>query len=121
MSETYGPFGPSSSPPIHRLIAPTYTGLGERAHLASPAIDLDTHIQDILNVIRFEDLSDIVLLGHSYGGMVATGVADRARDRVTQLIYIDAFVPREGQSLFDLNPSGRQALQESAGNGDGWI
>ena len=85
----------------HRLIAPTYTGLGERSHLANPAIDLETHIQDILNVIKFEDLSDIVLLGHSYGGMVATGVADRARERVTQLIYLDAFVPRDGQSLFD--------------------
>ncbi|MEI5617151.1 alpha/beta hydrolase, partial [Streptomyces brasiliscabiei] len=60
----------------HRLVAPTYTGLGERAHLANPAIDLETHIQDILNVIHFEDLRDIVLLGHSYGGMVATGVDD---------------------------------------------
>ncbi|HTO63310.1 MAG TPA: alpha/beta fold hydrolase, partial [Bradyrhizobium sp.] len=59
----------------HRLIAPTYTGLGERAHLANPSIDLDTHIQDVRNVITYEDLSDIVLIGHSYGGMVATGVA----------------------------------------------
>ena len=87
----------------HRLVAPTYTGLGERAHLANPAIDLETHIQDILNVIAFEDLRDIVLLGHSYGGMVATGVADRARDRISQLIYLDAFVPEDGQSLLDLN------------------
>ena len=77
----------------HRLVTPTYTGLGEREHLASPSVDLETHIQDILNVIRYEDLRDIVLLGHSYGGMVATGVADRARDRVAQLIYLDAFVP----------------------------
>ena len=98
----------------HRLVAPTYTGLGERAHLASPAIDLDTHIQDILNVIRFEDLDDIVLLGHSYGGMVATGVADRARERVSQLIYLDAFVPRDGQSLFDLHEAGREPMREAA-------
>ena len=77
----------------HRLVTPTYTGLGERAHLANPSIDLETHIEDILNVIKYEDLRDIVLVGHSYGGMVATGVADRARDRVTQLIYVDAFVP----------------------------
>ncbi len=104
----------------HRLITPSYTGLGERAHLANPSIDLDSHIDDVLNVIKYEDLRDIVLLGHSYGGMVATGVADRARDRVTQLIYLDAFVPRDGQSLFDLNPSGRQHLQEAADNGDGW-
>ena len=86
----------------HRLVAPTFTGLGERAHLASPAIDLDTHIQDILNVIKFEDLSDIVLLGHSYGGMVATGVADRACERIARLVYLDAFVPRDGESLAEL-------------------
>ncbi len=104
----------------HRLVTPSYTGLGERAHLANPSIDLETHIEDVLNVIRYEDLRDIVLLGHSYGGMVATGVADRARDRVAQLIYLDAFVPRDGQSLFDLNESGREHLQQAADNGDGW-
>jgi pimeloyl-ACP methyl ester carboxylesterase len=104
----------------HRLFTPSYTGLGERAHLANPSIDLETHIEDVLNVIQYEDLRDIVLLGHSYGGMVATGVADRARDRVAQLIYLDAFVPRDGQSLFDLNPSGRQPLQDAAKSGDGW-
>ena len=104
----------------HRLVAPTFTGLGERAHLASPAIDLDTHIQDILNVIKFEDLSDLVLLGHSYGGMVATGVVDRARERVAQLIYLDAFVPDDGQSLFDLNEPGRAPMRELARAGDGW-
>src|SRR5205823_4884650 len=85
----------------HRLLTPTYTGLGERAHLAAPSIDLQTHIQDVLNVISYEDLHDIVLLGHSYGGMVATGVADRARDRIAQLVYLDAFVPDDGESLLD--------------------
>ncbi len=104
----------------HRLVTPSYTGLGERAHLANPSIDLETHIQDILNVIKYEDLRDIVLVGHSYGGMVATGVADRARDRVTQLIYIDAFVPDDGQSLLDLNEPGRARMQELANTGDGW-
>ena len=101
----------------HRLVTPTYTGLGERAHLANPSIDLETHIEDVLNVIQYEDLRDIVLVGHSYGGMVATGVADRARDRVTQLIYVDAFVPGDGQSLFDLN---KVAVQKLADSGDGW-
>ena len=104
----------------HRLVTPTYTGLGERAHLANPSIDLETHIQDILNVIKYEDLRDIVLVGHSYGGMVATGVADRARDRVTQLIYIDAFVPDDGQSLLDLNKTARPRMQELTKSGDGW-
>ena len=96
----------------HRLFAPSYTGLGERVHLANPSIDLETHIQDMLGVIQFEDLRDIVLLGHSYGGMVATGVADRARVRVAQLIYLDAFVPEDGQSLLDLSEPDRQRLQE---------
>src|SRR3954462_3849553 len=103
----------------HRLVTPTYTGLGERVHLANPSIDLETHVEDMLNVIKYEDLNDIVLIGHSYGGMVATGVADRARDRVTQLIYLDAFVPEDGQSLFDLNGS-RDQMMKAAAEGDGW-
>ena len=74
----------------------------------------------MLNVIRYEDLHDIVLLGHSYGGMVATGVADRVRDRVTQLIYLDAFVPRDGQSLLDLNEPARQSMRDLRKSGDGW-
>ena len=101
----------------HRLVTPSYTGLGERAHLANPSIDLETHIEDILNVIKYEDLRDIVLVGHSYGGMVATGVADRARDRVTQLIYIDAFVPGDGQSLLDLNEADRQRMTDLTSSG----
>jgi pimeloyl-ACP methyl ester carboxylesterase len=104
----------------HRLVTPSYTGLGERAHLAHPGIDLDAHIEDMLNVIKYEDLRDIVLIGHSYGGMVATGVADRARDKVRQLIYIDAFVPKDGQSLLDLNEVARPQMQELANSGDGW-
>jgi thioesterase domain-containing protein len=63
--------------------------------------DLETHIEDLLAVIKYEDLNDVVLIGHSYGGMVATGVADRARDRIAQVIYLDAFVPRDRQALFD--------------------
>src|ERR1700743_2207911 len=101
------------------LVTPSYTGLGERAHLANPSIDLETHIADILNVIKYEDLYDIVLLGHSYGGMVATGAADRARAHVEQLIYLDAFVPRNGQSLLDLNEPARQRMREMTKSGDG--
>jgi pimeloyl-ACP methyl ester carboxylesterase len=106
----------------HHLLTPTYTGLGEREHLANRSINLETHIDDILGVIKFERLNDIVLVGHSYGGIVATGVADRAPDKIRQLIYLDAFVPQEGQSLFDLVPSAavsrfRQGAEEQ---GDGW-
>src|SRR3974390_38036 len=70
----------------HQFFAPTYTGLGERAHLASPTNDLETHIQDVLGVLKCEDLRDVILIGHSYGGMVATGVADRGRERVARLV-----------------------------------
>jgi pimeloyl-ACP methyl ester carboxylesterase len=80
----------------HRLVTPTYTGLGERAHLAHPGIDLEAHILDVASVLRCEDLEGVVLIGHSYGGMVATGVADRARERIATLVYLDAFAPREG-------------------------
>jgi pimeloyl-ACP methyl ester carboxylesterase len=106
----------------NRLVTPTYTGLGERAHLADPSNDLGTHIQDVLGVLEYEDLRDVVLIGHSYGGMVATGVADRARDRIKHLVYLDAFVPRDGQSLFDLlPPEGRARMREDAeARGDGW-
>jgi len=104
----------------HAFFTPSYTGLGERAHLASPSNDLETHIADVLGVIEYEDLHNVVLIGHSYGGMVATGVADRARDRVAQLIYLDAFVPENGQALVDLTPGERDRLLGSVKAGDGW-
>jgi pimeloyl-ACP methyl ester carboxylesterase len=103
----------------HRLIVPTLTGLGERAHLARPDIDLDTHIADILGVLDIEDLTDVNLIGHSYGGMVATGVADRVRNRIAQLIYLDAFAPGDGDSVYDLLPPETRAQRQSTG-GDGW-
>lgn len=81
---------------------PTLTGLGERVHLSSPGINLTTYINDILNVIRFEDLHDIILVGHSYGGMVISGVAEQAPDRIKQLIYLDAMVPDNGESAKDV-------------------
>ncbi len=105
----------------HKLLAPNYTGLGDRIHLANPDVGLGIHITDIVNVIKYEDLHDIVLLGHSYGGMVATGVADCARDLINQIIYLDAFVPRDGQSLFDFLPqSERQRMRDGAAAGDNW-
>ena len=105
----------------HRLVTPTYTGLGERAHLAHPGIDLDTHIADILGVLQFEDLNNVSLIGHSYGGMVATGVADRARARararIAQLIYIDAFAPNDGDSVLDLLPASARAQRKPSPDG----
>lgn len=106
----------------HDVFTPSYTGLGERAHLSSPDIGLDTHIADILAVFDYEDLNDVVLIGHSYGGMVATGVADRAQGRVARLIYLDAFAPRDGQSLFDLiGPEAEARMRQGADeSGEGW-
>lgn len=105
----------------HRFWAPTYTGLGARLHLASPDVNLETHISDVMGVIETEELRDVVLLGHSYGGMVATGVADRAFDRVRQVIYLDAFVPGDGHSVFDLLPQDHRSRMSAAVEaGDGW-
>ena len=105
----------------HELHTPTHTGLGERAHLASPNVDLETHIADILGVLQAEDLQKVILIGHSYGGMVATGVADRARERISALVYVDAFAPRDGDSVFSLTPDRQAAMIEAANkSGDGW-
>ncbi len=78
---------------------PQLTGLGERVHLSRPDIGLSTHIDDVVNTILYEDLHDIILMGHSYGGMVITGVAHRVPDRIRRLVYVDAFVPNDGESV----------------------
>ncbi len=106
----------------HRVHTPTLTGLGERAHLLSPTVGLSTHIQDVLGVIRWERLDDVVLCGHSYGGMVVTGVADAEPARIGSLVYADAFVPESGQSLLDLLGPDRSAamVANAVEHGDGW-
>jgi pimeloyl-ACP methyl ester carboxylesterase len=86
----------------HEVYTPTLTGLGERSHLVGPAVDLDLHITDVVQVLHSEDLRDVILVGHSYGGMVITGVADRATDRIGRIVYLDAATPVNGQSLVDV-------------------
>jgi pimeloyl-ACP methyl ester carboxylesterase len=86
----------------HEVYTPTLTGLGERSHLVSPQVDLDMHVRDVTAVLQYEDLRDVILVGHSYGGMVITGAADRAADRVGRLVYLDAANPKDGQSLVDV-------------------
>src|SRR5262245_49948484 len=86
----------------HEVYTPTMTGVGERSHLLSRRIDLDLHIDDITAVLHYEDLRDVILVGHSYGGMVITGVADRAAARIGRLVYLDAATPVNGQSLVDV-------------------
>jgi pimeloyl-ACP methyl ester carboxylesterase len=105
----------------HVVYTPTLTGLGERAHLARPEIDLDTHVQDVVAVLEAEDLKNVVLVGHSYGGMVVSAVAARVRNRITRLVYLDAFVPEAGQSCFALMPPERaEAFRKAAADADGW-
>jgi pimeloyl-ACP methyl ester carboxylesterase len=101
------------------VATPTLTGLGERVHLATPDVDLETHIQDIVNVYEYEDLRDTILVGHSYGGMIVAGVADRLPERVAHLIYFDSDVPDDGDT--SVPPSRHAARVERARlEGDGW-
>jgi pimeloyl-ACP methyl ester carboxylesterase len=90
----------------HDAYVATLTGLGERAHLASAAIDLATHVRDVVDLIRYETLTDVILCGHSYGGMVITGVAGTVGERIRTLFYLDAFLPQHGQSLWDITDEG---------------
>lgn len=89
----------------HVVYRPTLTGLGEKVHLSSPEIDLTTHVTDIANVILFENLSEVILVGHSYGGMVITGVMDRIPQRISHAVFLDAAVPDDATSATDLWPS----------------
>jgi pimeloyl-ACP methyl ester carboxylesterase len=105
----------------HEVFTPTLTGVADRSHLLSPQVDLDTHITDVVNLIRCEELSDVVLCGHSYGGCVISGVADRIPDRIGALVYLDAFVLENGQSLHDTLPAPMRDQQlDLASQGEGW-
>jgi pimeloyl-ACP methyl ester carboxylesterase len=83
----------------HTVFTPTHTGVGERFHQSRESVTLETHIRDVCGCIEWEELDDVILVGHSYGGMVITGVADRMSDRIRSLVYLDAFVPEHGDSL----------------------
>jgi pimeloyl-ACP methyl ester carboxylesterase len=101
----YGPLARILRAAGHDVHTPTLTGLGERSHLAGPDVDLDLHIRDVAAVLHYEDLHDVILVGHSYGGMVITGVADRAPERIGRVVYLDAATPVDGQSLLDIAPA----------------
>jgi pimeloyl-ACP methyl ester carboxylesterase len=105
----------------HEVFTPTLTGLGERSHLLSRDIGFETHVWDVINLLIWENLRDVVLVGHSYGGAVVRHVADRMPDRIRSLIYLDAFVPENGKAVFDYVPDhgeGDRKLAEA--RGDGW-
>ncbi len=107
----------------HQVYAPTLTGLGERAHLASPDVGLTTHVEDVVSVVVFDDLREVILAGTSSGGTVITGVASRISDRITSLVYLDAFLPSDGQCTLDLMPAERREALEKLveAEGDGWL
>ena len=106
----------------HTVYTPTLTGLGERAHLATPEIDLETHIQDVVAVLETEELRDVVLVGHSYGGLVISGAAARVPNRIGSLVYVDAFVAETGKSLLSYLPADRADGMRNAAatEGKGW-
>ena len=106
----------------HRVFTPTLTGVGERSHLLSRDIDLQVHVDDVANLIRWEELDDVILCGHSYGGCVISGVADAVPDRIAALVYLDAFLLEEGEGLHDLLPDEHREMQLSLADehGDGW-
>ena len=104
----------------HKVQRVTLTGLGERHHLVSPDIGLDTHIEDVVNTILWENLHDVVLVGHSYGGMIITGVADRVPDRIKRLVYVDALLPDSGESVVTMQSAdtGRSSFLSQLKRGD---
>jgi len=106
----------------HTVYTPSLTGLGERLHLGSPDVNLDTHIEDIVNLLIYEDLHNVILVGWSYGGMVVTGVLDRVPERLAHLVYLDGEVPRDGDRSFDFWGEAHVAAmeQQARETGDGW-
>src|SRR5262249_26513263 len=107
----------------HEVYTPTLTGLGERVHLLNREVGLGTHIDDVANLLRFEDLDNVLLVGHSYAGMVITGVADQLPDRIAHLLFFDAVIPENGESTLDLTaPESRKQMEERVRtSGDGWL
>ena len=106
----------------HEVLTPTLTGMGERSHLLTRETGLYTHVDDLLGVLKFEDLSDVIVVGHSYAGLVITQLAEAASERIQHLIYVAAFVAQDGQSLFDVQTKATQEfyLDWSKRMGEGW-
>jgi pimeloyl-ACP methyl ester carboxylesterase len=103
----------------HTVFAPTLTGLGERAHLLRPGIDLSLHVADVVGVIRYEQLNDFVLVGHSYGGCVISGIAEAKPDAIRSIVFLDAFIPDNGDSLLDVvQPAVQEVIRAAQARGD---
>jgi len=99
----------------HRVIAPSLTGYGDKAHLLGPEVGLDTHVDDVVTLITEQDLTDVILVGHSYAGMVVSSAANRVPDRIAHLVYLDAMVPEDGETVLDVHPMTRELIDRAAG------
>ncbi|WP_328604311.1 alpha/beta fold hydrolase [Amycolatopsis sp. NBC_00345] len=104
----------------HRVLTPSLTGYGEKAHLLSPEVGLDTHVDDVVTLIEDEDLTDVILVGHSYAGLVISSVVNRVPDRIAHLVYLDAMVPEDGETAVDVQPVSQIMIDRSAESGTGW-
>lgn len=103
----------------HKVFTPTLTGLGDKSHLLRAGIDVSTHVTDVVNLMKWERLSDVVLCGHSYGGMVVSGVAEQMSDKIASIVFLDAFVPQDGEAMADITaPAVRDALKAATARGD---
>ncbi|MEV4476415.1 alpha/beta hydrolase [Nonomuraea sp. NPDC049504] len=105
----------------HRVFAPSLTGLGDKVHLRGPEVNLDTHVDDIVSLLTEQDLTDVILVGHSYAGLVITSAADRVPERVGRLVYLDAMVPEDGESALDVQPMTRALIERAAETEPGWL
>ncbi|MDT0401269.1 alpha/beta fold hydrolase [Streptomyces edwardsiae] len=104
----------------HRVFAPSLTGHGDKVHLAGPGVGLDTHVDDVVRLITEEDLDDVVLVGHSYAGLVISSTANRVPERVAHLVYLDAMVPEDGESAIDVQPGTRRLVELAERSESGW-
>jgi pimeloyl-ACP methyl ester carboxylesterase len=114
---------PTASRSGHDVVAPTLTGLGERAHLLTPALGLNTHVRDLVATFHYEDVTDDVLVAHSYGGLVASAALEEVADRVRHVVFLDAQMPHTGESMLDMVPPALtdQLLSIAEREGDGWL
>jgi pimeloyl-ACP methyl ester carboxylesterase len=104
----------------HRVLAPSLTGYGDKRHLAGPEVGLDTHVDDIVRLVTDEDLTDVVLVGHSYAGLVISSAANQVPERIAHLVYLDAMVPEDGETAADVLPVTRDLIDLALNSESGW-
>jgi pimeloyl-ACP methyl ester carboxylesterase len=104
----------------HRVLTPSLTGYGDKAHLLGPEVGLDTHVDDVVTLIDDEDLTEVILVGHSYAGLVISSVANQVADRIAHLVYLDAMVPQDGETAVDVQPMTQHLIDLAAMSGSGW-